>query len=210
MKTKIITAVLAISKNLKFQLIDMKRLVEHFWAWDLKPLLGKEQPSQWIVGKLNEYFILMRKFTPVFGYLPSCSIEKDLKRDIMKLSHLHWSKAIHAYVNVSYDAMNELINESAEELKINKSNKPNEFVFKTLAEANFNAVLQGLTDEVLPFEDFGEVSYLDFLAFRGTPNIDFASMYTVSVHRFTNSILKELSKEIEKKFNEQCLAISSC
>lgn len=195
---------------IKTALIDAKRWAEHFWAWDLKPLFGKEQPSQWIVGKLNERFILMQKFTPVIGYLPSSKVEKNLRRDIMKLSHLHWSKAIHAYVNVSYDAMNELINDSAEELKIKKQNKPNEFVFKTLAEANFNAVLQGLTDEVLPFEDFGEVDYLDFLSFRGTPDIDFASMYTVSIHRFTNSILKELSKEIEKEFNAQCLAISSC
>ena len=200
MKTKFISTMLIISKTVKSWLIDAKRWAEHFWAWDLKPLFGKEQPSQWIVGKLNEHFILMQKFTPVFGYLPGCDVEKHLKRDIMRLSHLHWSKAIHAYVNVSYDAMNELINESAEELKINKPNKPNEFVFKTLAEANFNAVLQGLTDEVLPFEDFGEVDYLDFLPFRGTSDIDLASMHSILVHQFTNAILNELDKEIEKEF----------
>lgn len=168
---------------IKTALIDAKRWAEHFWAWDLKPMFGKEQPSQWIVGKLNEHFILMKKFTLAIGGLPSSRDEKKLRHDVMRLSHLHWSKAIHAYVNVSYDAMNELINESAyKELKIKKQDKPNEFVFKTLAEANFNAVLQGLTDEVLPFEDFGEVDYLDIPSFRGTSDIDFASMYAISVH----------------------------
>lgn len=168
-------------KHIKEVLIDTKRLVEHFWAWDLKPIFGKEQPSQWVVGKINGFFILMQKFTPVISCLPSGRIEKNLRRDIIKFSHLHWSKAIHTYVSVSYDAMNELINDSAEALKIKKQNKPNEFVFKTLAEANFNAVLQGLTNEILPFEDFGEVDYLDFLSFRGTPDIDFSSMYATSV-----------------------------
>lgn len=168
--------------HIKTAFIDAKRWAEHFWAWDLKPIFGKEQPSQWVVGKINGFFILMKKFTPVIGYLPSSRDAKNLRRDIIKFSHLHWSKAIHAYVNVSYDAMNELINDSAEELKIIKQNKPNEFVFKTLAEANFNAVLQGLTNEVLPFEDFGEVDYLDFLSFRAIPDVDFASMYATPIH----------------------------
>lgn len=190
--------------RIKNTLVDMKRWAEHFWAWDLKPIFGKEPPSQWIVGKVNDYFILMQKFTPAVGYLPSCEIEA--RRPIFPgLSHLHWSKEIHAYVDMSYDAIVEL-----KHAIINiKLEKPNEFVFKTLAEANLNAVLQGLTAEVLPFEDFGKVDYLDFLSYRGTSDIDFNSMYTILVHQFTNSILNELSKEIEKVFNEQCMAASS-
>ena len=180
--------------SLKTTLSDMKRWAEHFWAWDVKPFFGKEPPSAWIVGKISENYVLMHKFTPVVGYLPSSEIENKYSPLARGMPYLKWAKSIHAYVEVVWDAVNEMVSNKLH-------NSQNSFVFSSYEEANMNAVLQGLTDNILPFEDFGDYDDFDLLSFKCAK--DFASMYSVSVYQITNSILNDLSKKIEKVYNEQ-------
>ena len=178
--------------SLKSFLVDAKRITEHFWVWDLMPIFGKDVPSNWIVAKMYNKYVLLKRFIPVVGYLPS-SAEIDEKHfrtyhSVSLKKHcysarLRWSKAIHAYVYLDYDTQAELANYidlsgtplsmfSAPPKNIEKNR-----VFSTYEEANLNAVLQGLTDDVLPYEDFSDSSIIGFT----NCDIDFATMYTVEV-----------------------------
>lgn len=56
--------------SLKSRLVDIKRWAEHFWAWELKPVFGKDVPSQWIVGKIKGKYVLLEKFSTSVGYFP--------------------------------------------------------------------------------------------------------------------------------------------
>lgn len=110
-----------------------------------------------------------------------------------------WSKTIHAYVNMCYDALGEMRDIFLEEPS--SAAKSKSYVFSSYEEANIHAVLQGLADSILPFEDFEKCMQL-----RGFINcdIDCASIYTVEVKRFTNELLKNLAgmkNELDKISN---------
>ena len=185
--------------SLKSRLVDIKRLAEHFWAWDLKPVFGKDVPSQWIVGKIKGKYVLLEKFSPSVGYFPQSDTISTENFFSFGSRRLLWSKTIHAYVNMCYDACSEMTDILLEEpLSAAKSKS---YVFSSYEEANMHAVLQGLSDRVIPFEDFEKCMQL-----RGFINcdIDCASIYIVEVKRFTNELLKNLAgmkNELDKISN---------
>ena len=109
---------------------------------------------------------------------------------------LLWSKTIHAYVNMCYDALSEMTDMLLEEPS--SAAKSKSYVFSSYEEANMHAVLQGLADRVLPFEDFEKCMQLRSFI---NCDIDCASMYTVEVQRFTKELLKNLddmNNELDK------------
>lgn len=167
-------------------LVDAKRTIEHFWVWDLMPIFGKDIPSNWIVAKMYNKYVLLERFVPVVGYLPSSDEIDDkhfrtyhsvsLKKQYYS-ARLRWSKAIHAYVYLSYDTQEELISyidlSDTPLSMFSAPSKPAEKnrVFSTYEEANLNAVLQGLTDDVLPYEDFSDSDIIG----------NFSPMYAVNI-----------------------------
>ena len=150
-----------ILKRVKCKLLDIKRSAEHFWYWDLLPIFGKDLPSNAVIAKIYDHYVIMRPYIPVGLELKSSYInEINFLKFPFQYPHLRWAKSIHAYVRLPYATLYNL------DITVNGISTSNgimhikrDGIFSSYEEANLHAVLSGIADDVLPLEDFNDSKF---------------------------------------------------